>query len=44
MLLSEEEENEIREFISSIRPIELISDHEISAMRWGHSKVKSFIH
>lgn len=42
--LSEEEELEIRNFISLLQPIRLTHNHEINTLNWGFSKVESFIH
>lgn len=42
--LSEEEKEEIRTFISRLRPINLRYNHEMNVINWGLSKVESFIH
>ena len=42
--LSEEEELEIRDFISLLQPIELTYNHEMNTINWGLNKVESFIH
>lgn len=43
MTLSEEEEQEIRQFISSITPIQLTYNHEMNTINWGLSTVEDFI-
>ena len=42
--LSNKEEQEIRDFISLLRPIELEYNHEMNTINWGLHKVESFIH